>query len=166
MLLVGISTLSNLFLSLAIFYKNEEVILTPLEMEGKLRFQRGRVPSEYLELMGRDFARLLLDVSPASFPYNHQTILKYVAPEAYGTIQKQLLKDGEQYTSLQLSTHFKPAQITAYPETMEVDVKGILTSYITDKQVHSSSENIRLKFTTRGAGLLLESVSGGNPHAS
>lgn len=164
--LVGGLLLSNGILSCALLWKSEEVILMPLQIEGQLRIQRGKPSSEYLEHMGRDFARLLMDVSPVSFSYNHKTILKYVVPESYGIIQKQLMSDGEQLNALQLSTHFKPIQITANPETMEVEVKGTLSSYISDKHIRDSQETILLQFTERGAGLLLERVLGGIPHES
>ncbi len=165
-LLVGGLLVSNVLLSSAILWKSEETILVPLQIEGQLRIQKGKASPEYLEHMGRDFARLLLDVSPGSFSYNHKTILKYVAPESYGSIQKQLITDGEQITALQLSTHFKPIEITAYPETMEVEVKGTLSSFISGKHLRDSQETILLQFTERGSGLLLESVTGGIPHES
>src|SRR5437660_12446522 len=97
--------------------KSERIILVPPHIKRTLWVEGGEVSKEYLEEMGAYLSKLLLDLSPTSFSYNHETLLKYAAPEAYGTLKKQLLKDGEQYTKLQLSTHFRPAQITANPQT-------------------------------------------------
>lgn len=161
----AVQTVSMAILIIALALKSERTILMPIENRKPMHFQGNQVSKEYLEELGLYFSKLLLDITPSSFPHNHEQILKYVAPEAYGELKKQLMRDGEQYTKLQLSTHFYPTQITIHPKILEVEVKGLLTSYIAGNKVKESQENIKLKFNNQGAGMLLESVSGGNPHA-
>ncbi len=158
--------LSNVLLSMIVFGKREQVILVPPHHAKSLRVQGTDVSQEYLEEMGVYMSKLLLDLSPATFTYNHEVLLKYVAPESYGALKKKLLKDGEQYAKLQLSTSFKPSQVTANPKTLHVDIIGILTSYIAGKEVESVQELITLEFTQRGGGLLLKRVTGGLNHES
>ena len=158
--------LSNVLLSLIVFGKREQVVLVPPHHAKSLRVQGNDISKEYLEELGVYMAKLLLDLSPASFSYNHEVLLKYVAPESYGVLKKKLMKDGEQYTKLQLSTSFKPSQVTATPKTLHVDVIGTLTSYIAGKEVESSQEIVSLEFTQRGGGLLLKRVKGGLQHES
>ena len=165
-ILLAILSLSNVLLVAALICKSERVILVPPHIHKSLWVEGGEVSSEYLEEMGAYLSKLLLDLSPTSFPYNHETLLKYATPEAYGDLKKQLIHDGEQYTQLQLSTHFKPQEVIADPQTLEVQVKGLLTSFIAGKQIRESQETLSLKFTQRGGGLLLESTTGGIPHAS
>ncbi|MDI9635796.1 TraE/TraK family type IV conjugative transfer system protein [Geitlerinema splendidum] len=74
------------------------------------------------------------------------------------------MDDGEEYTKLQLSTHFKPTEVKAYPSKLKVEIKGNLTSYVAGKEISSSLETVSLQFTLRGAGLLLEKVTGGISH--
>lgn len=164
--LTGLLLLSNFLLVISLICKKERIILVPPHIHKTLWIEGDTVSKEYLEEMGAYLSKLLLDISPMSFPYNHETLLKYATPEAYGNLKQQLLKDGEHYTQLQLSTHFNPAEVTANPQTFEVQVKGLLTSYMAGKPVKDSQETITFKFTQRGGGLLLESISGGNPHAS
>ncbi|MBS0271671.1 MAG: type IV conjugative transfer system protein TraE [Proteobacteria bacterium] len=166
LMLAGILSLSNVLLVVALICKSERIILVPPHIHKVLWIEGGEISKEYLEEMGAYLSKLLLDISPTSFPYNHETLLKYATPEAHGELKKQLIKDGEQYTQLQLSTHFKPAEVIASPQILEVQIKGLLTSFMAGKQVKESQETIILKFTQRGGGLLLESISGGNPHAS
>lgn len=162
----GVQALSMAALIIALLCKSERTILMPPEIKREMWFQGGHVSASYLESMAEYISKLLLDITPSSFPRNHEQILKFATPEAYGALKKQLMTDGEQYTKLQLSTHFYPTQLTVNQKTLEVDVKGTLTSYIAGKKVQDSQETITLKFTHRGAGMLLESVSGGNPHVS
>lgn len=155
-----------MLLSIIVFGKREQVILVPPHHSKSFRVQGSDISQEYLEEMGVYMSKLLLDLSPATFTYNHEVLLKYVTPESYGTLKKKLLKDGEQYTKLQLSTNFKPSQITANPKTLQVDVIGTLTSYVAGKEVESSQELVTLEFTQRGSGLLLKRVKGGLQHES
>lgn len=162
----GIQTLSMAVLIIALACKSERTILIPPEIKKEMWFQGGNVSVSYLESLGEYISKLLLDITPISFVHNHEQILKYATPEAYGALKKQLMNDGEQYTKLQLSTHFYPNQLTVNQKTLEVEVKGTLTSYIAGNKVQDSQEIIILKFINRGTGMLLQSVSGGNPHVS
>ncbi len=166
---IGLSALmatSNIVLSIALFLKSERIILVPPHITKTFWVDGGTVSKEYLEEMGLYMSKLLLDLSPTSFAYNHETLLKYATPEAYGALKKQLLEDGDYYTKLQLSTHFKPTEVKANPNKLHVEVKGNLTSYVAGKEIHSSLETISLQFSLRGAGLLLEKVTGGIQHDS
>lgn len=156
--------LSNILLGVLVFGKREQVILVPPNITKPLKVQGGDVSKEYLEEIGIYMSKLLLDLSPSSFPYNHETLLKYAAPEAYGPLKKRLLKDGHQYQKLQLSTHFNPSQVTAFPDSLKIEVKGTLTSYVAGKQIDSTQETLWLNFTHRGGGLLLKNVKGGYHH--
>jgi conjugal transfer pilus assembly protein TraE len=164
LIVVGLMAFSNGLLSAGYLYKNERIILVPPHINKTLWVQGGEVSQSYLEEMGLYITKLLLDLSPASFSYNHEVLLKYATPEAYGSLKKQLMKDGEHYTKLQLSTSFKPTEVTAYPESLEVTVKGTLASFVAGKHIHDSQEVLSLKFSLRGEGLLLERVSGGKAH--
>ena len=158
----GIQTVSMAILLIALACKSERTILMPPEIKSKMWFEGGTVSASYLESMAEYISKLLLDITPSSFPHNHEQILKYATPEAYGALKKQLMKDGEQYKKLQLSTHFYPTQLTANPKTLAVEVKGTLTSYIAGQKIKDSEATLLIKFTNRNAGMLLISVSGGH----
>lgn len=161
---IGIATLtamSTVLLSTALFVKHERTILVPPHINKTLWVEGGTISKEYLEEMGMYISKLLLDLTPTSFTYNHDTLLKYATPEAYGALKKQFIDDGEEYTKLQLSTHFKPSEVLADQKKLHVQVKGTLTSYVAGKEIESSLETVSLQFSLRGAGLLLEKVTGG-----
>ncbi len=157
----GLLLASTCLLSLAVLFKHERILVVPPHIQRNFWVEGKTFSKEYLEEMGVYLSKLFLDLSPSSLHYNHETLLKYATPEAYGALKKQLLKEEEHYQSLQLSTHFKPIEVIADPETLEVNVKGVLTSYIAGKQVSAIPETLSLHFTERGRGLLLERVLGG-----
>jgi conjugal transfer pilus assembly protein TraE len=159
--LAGILLLNNMVLSGAVFYKRERTILVPPRITKQLWVQGDRVSKEYLHEMGAYVAKLFLDLSPSTVSYNHGTLLSYATPEAYGSLKKQFLKESEEYTRLQLSTHFKPSEILASPETLEVTIKGSMSSYVAGKHIRDSQETVAIQFTHRDAGMLLEKVNGG-----
>lgn len=147
-------------LSVAVVFKHEKTILVPAQISKSFWVQGDEVSKEYLEEMGVYMAKLLLDLSPGNVVHNHKALLRYASPEAYGSLKKQFLKEEEDYASLQLSTHFKPTSVAANPQTLEVEVKGILTSYVASQMIKTSSETVFLKFTSQGSGLLLERATG------
>lgn len=154
----GVQTLSIAILIVALVFKGERTILMPPEIKRPLTFQGNTVPKEYLEELGIYFSKLFLDITPSSFPHNHEQILKYTMPKTYGELKKQLMNDGEQYTKLQLSTHFYPTQLTVNNKTLEVEVKGMLISYISNTRVKESQEIINFKFNNGSAGIQISEV--------
>jgi conjugal transfer pilus assembly protein TraE len=156
--------LSNVIMGLALIGKKERVILLPPHVKKTMTFEGEEISSSYLEEMGFYISKLLLDLTPLNYPYHQTTLLKYATPEAYGPLKARLNREGEEYTKLQLSTHFKPIEVTANPHTLNVEVKGVLSSYVSGKFVGDSQEIIRIQFTSRGAGLLFESIEGGPNH--
>ena len=160
-LVASILLLNNLILSGSVFYKRERIILTPPRLTKPLLVQGDTVSKEYLTEMGAYLSKLFLDLSPSTASYNHGILLTYATPEAYGVLKKQFLKEAEEYTKLQLSTHFKPSEITADPETLQVNIKGSMSSYVAGKHIKESQETVAIQFTHRDAGLLLERVTGG-----
>lgn len=160
-LLSVILLLNTTILCCSVFGKRERILLVPPRITKELWVQGEKLSQEYLTEMAGYIAKLFLDLSPSNFAYNHSLLLTYATPEAHGTLKKQFLKEGEEYTKLQLSTHFKPTEITANPETLEVSVKGTMSSYVAGKHIRDSQETVSIKFTHREAGLLLEHVTGG-----
>jgi len=160
-ILAGILLLNNLILSGTAFYKRERIILVPPRITKQLWVQGDTVSKDYLTEMGAYLSKLFLDLSPSTVSYNHGILLTYATPEAFGPLKKQFLKEAQEYTKLQLSTHFKPSEITADPETLAVTIKGSMSSYVAGKHLHDSQETVAIQFTHRDAGLLLEKVTGG-----
>jgi len=152
--------LSNIVLVGGLVFSSEKIILLPPEVRQSFWVKGSTVSKEYLEDMGWGLSKLLLDLTPSTYPYNHEKLLTFTAPEAYGSLKSKLFKEGEQYKDLKLSTHFYPSEIIANPQTLRVEVKGTLHSFVAGKLVRTTEETVNLQLTHRGGGLLLESILG------
>lgn len=159
LVLAGLLALNSVVLTGALVFSSEKIILLPPETRQSFWVKGGTVSSEYLEDMGWGLSKLLLDLTPSTYSYNHEKLLAFAAPESYGSLKRTLHKEGEDYKTLQLSTHFYPSEIIADPKTLTVDVKGTLSSFVAGKLVDQHEDTIHLKLTQRGGGLLLESIS-------
>ena len=159
LVLAGLLAVNSVVLTGALVFSSEKIILLPPETRQSFWVKGGTVSKEYLEDMGWGLSKLLLDLTPSTYSYNHEKLLAFVAPESYGSLKRTLHKEGEDYKTLQLATHFYPSEIIADPKTLTVDVKGTLSSFVAGKLVDRHEDTIHLKLTQRGGGLLLESIS-------
>lgn len=157
---------NSVLLTGGLLFSSEKVIVLPPEPRQEFWIKGGKVSKEYLEDMGWGLSKLLLDLSPSTYVYNHEKLLTFTAPESYGRLKRTLAKEGESYKDLQLATHFYPSEITANPETLSVKVKGILSSFVGGKFVRSSEEVLEFKFSHRGGSFLLESITGAPSHTA
>ena len=161
--IAGLTALSTLILSVGVFYKEQKVILVPPHITKSFWVQGNEVSKTYLEEMGVYMSKLLLDLSPGNLDHNYGVLLRYATPEAHGALEKQFLGEAQDYRSLQMTTHFKPASVMANPQKLEVEVKGTLTTYVASKEIKTAQRTIFLKFTNRGSGLLLVQASPRTP---
>lgn len=156
----GLVALSNVILVGAYVMKGERTVLVPPQITREFWIEGGEVSKEYLEEMGLWMSTFLLEMNPTTASYKHKVLLKYVAPEVYGPLKAQFLKDEDHYKNLQLSTSFKPQEVNAAKDTMTVEVKGVLSSYMASGKVQDVPHVVTLKFSRRGAGLVLEELKG------
>ena len=156
--------LSNVILSLAYVIKAERVVLVPPHIHKTFWVEEGRVSKEYLEEMALFMSQLLLDNSPSSYAYKRDILLRYTTPESYSSLKKQLFKEEKTYQELQLSTHFKPLEISASPETLDVKLTGNFVSFVAGQKVDEYQDLLLLHFVLRGGKLMLESFKGGLSH--
>lgn len=157
-LLMGVS---NIALLSAYLFKNERVILVPPHIKNTFWVEEGRISMEYLEQMSLFMSTLLLDISPSSCAYKRDIILRYATPESYSELKKKLIDDEERYRELQLSTTFKPQEVISDPKTLEVVLKGQLSSFVAGQKIRESQETLTLQFNLRGGKIMLQTFKGG-----
>ena len=156
----GLMALSNVILVGAYVMKGERTVLVPPQITREFWIEGGEVSKEYLEEMGLWMSTFLLEMNPTTASYKHKVLLKYVSSEVYGALKAQFLKDEDHYKDLQLSTSFKPQDVNADKDAMIVEVQGVLSSYMASGKVQDVPHVVTLKFSRRGAGLVLEELKG------
>ena len=81
----------TIFSLIAASERDREIVLQPV-LTRQLELSSAGVSREYLELVTRDAAVMMLNRSPQNLDYWMDSVLKIVHPSAYGRIKGDLLK--------------------------------------------------------------------------
>ena len=152
----GGSFLTNLALVSTLSTRDREVILQPINTR-PLAISSSGVSADYLELVTRDVALVLLNRSPAALDYWMEQILKVADPSAYGTLRAELVKIVTEQRGSDLSQAFVITGLTVDAETLTSVVDGDLKTFVGGQVI--ASERKRFRFGWRYAGLRLSLLS-------
>ena len=146
LLICGALALSNGMLCMALWQKQETIVLVPPEI--RRGFSLSSQPSvAYLEEMSLFFASLVLDNSQGSFPYKREMILKYVSPEMFESVKHQLLQTQGRYVKEGLSTHFRPLEVQVDLPKLQALVKGELVSFVGGRKMTEVRETFVIRYS-------------------
>ena len=150
---------TNVTQSLWLFFRHERVIITPPQLTQSFWAEGNQYSSQYLEEMALHYAHFLLDVTEKNVLYQGEILLRYVAPEAYGTFKAKILADEKQLKNDHLSTRFSPTDVVVHPDQLAVDLTGELLSYVGDKKISDVKETYQIKFRNQSGKLLIEAFT-------
>jgi conjugal transfer pilus assembly protein TraE len=145
--------------SLCLFFRHERIVITPPQLTQSFWIEGNRFSPQYLEEMALHYAHFLLDVTEKTVLYQGEIILRYVAPESYGTFKAKLLEDEKNLKTNHLSTRFAPSDVVISPDQLRVDITGELMSYVADKKISQIRETYRFQFHTQSGRLLIKDFS-------
>jgi conjugal transfer pilus assembly protein TraE len=157
LLMMGIT----LILVFAVFKlsSTQRTIFLPPTVNKSFWVDENHVSKEYLEQMGMFLAQLELTVSPASYQYQTNALLKYVHPSAYGDLQRTLAAQGDKLARDNSSTVFTPVSVTADSEHNRLAIAGQLATYISDKLVTKEQKTYYIDFIYTDAKLYLKTFT-------
>ena len=87
--------------------------------------------------MSSFFTELRLNVTPHSVEKQHEMLLRYVAPQYYGTLKTQLVSEAEKIKKSDMSTVFYPVDIQVSQDDLAVTIIGDLKSFIGNESLPS-----------------------------
>ncbi len=140
-LLLGVS---NLILSVALFFHAEKTIILPPEQKVRVWFQGNNVSRAYLEEMALFFGHLLLDKNDSNAAFQHKMLLKYIHPSATNKVIGMLNADYKRYQKEGLNTSFYPKKILADMNGKSVTLEGKFVARVGQRKV--SEENKKYIF--------------------
>lgn len=157
LLLIGLagSVILNLALVPALASRDREVILQPIATR-PLTISSSGVSADYLELVTRDVALLLLNRSPAGLDYWMEEILKLAHPGAYGRLRAELVKIVAEQRGSDLSQAFVLTGMTVDPNGLTSEAEGDLKTFVGGQVI--ASERKRFRFGWHYSGLRLSLV--------
>jgi len=154
----GASFLVNLALVSALGSRDREVILQPISTR-PLSISSSGVSADYLELVTRDVALMLLNRSPQGLDYWMEQILKIANPAAYGSLRAELVKIVTEQRGSDLSQAFVITGLTVDPKALTSTVEGDLKTFVGGQVIASETKKFRFGWTYVGLRLSLSSFA-------
>lgn len=152
------SFLANLALLTALSGRDREVILQPVTTR-PLAISSSGVSADYLELVTRDVALMLLNRSPTGLDYWMEQILKVADPSAYGALKAELVKIVTEQRGSDLAQAFVITGMTVDPKGLSSTVEGDLKTFVGGQVIASEKKRFRFGWTYVGLRLSLSSFA-------
>jgi conjugal transfer pilus assembly protein TraE len=149
---LAIVTLQAIFL----FFRNEKIIISPPELHQRYWVEGDRFSEGYLEEMAVFYAHLLLDVSADTLLYQGEVALRAVDADSYSRIKTKLFADVKKLKKENVTSRFEPKKAIVSRDTMEVQLLGTMTQFVSGKQVTSFEEKFVIRFSAYKGKLFIK----------
>ena len=134
--------------------RDREIVLTPT-IARPLTISSAGVTAEYLEMVTRDTALLLLNRSPEGLDYWMENILKLAHPSAYGQLKADLMQIVTEQRGSDVSQSFVIKSMSVDPVRLTSDVSGSLKTFVGAQVISSDERKFRFRWTYSGLQLAL-----------
>ena len=151
--LLGLSLLANLSLSLGLAGRDATTVLVPAVSGPVWEVGSTWAGRRYLEDAARTAAVTLLTLTPENAGHVREAAARMSAPEARGAIGAWVAAEAERMARRDLASAFYPERIEADPETLTVEVRGRLATWIGREEVARTARTYRLAFRVEGGRL-------------
>lgn len=129
-----------------------EIVLTPT-ISRPLTISTSGISDDYLELVTRDTALMLLNRSPEALDYWMEQILALAHPDAYGKLKGELVRIVTEQKGSDIAQAFVIAKMTVDADSLTSEVEGTLKTYVGAQVI--STQKRRFKFAWDYTGLKL-----------
>lgn len=146
---LGCSFALNALLGATTFYlkDKEKIIVVPPVIEREFWVSADRVSESYLEQTSEYLIGLILNVTPSNFGARSEHLLAYVEPANYGPIKEKLIREQQEIERRGLSTVFHITAFRTNASELEVEVKGILKSWIGSSPADSKEQTYKMSYS-------------------
>jgi len=134
--------------------RDREVVLLPT-LSKRLTVSSAGVQADYLELVTRDAALMLLNRTPEGLDYWMEEILKLADPASYGGLKAELVRIVTEQRGSDVTQAFVIRSMTVDPKAMTSDVTGTLKTFVGAQVIASDERRFRFSWTYRGLRLAL-----------
>lgn len=137
----------------------ERTIIVPPEISKSFWIDNNKVSKSYLEEMALYIAQLELTITPDSFRFQSDQLLRYVYPSAVGEMRSSLDARETQLRRDQIASWFAPADVFADEKNLQVKLKGRLTSYVGKEQLPPAEKTYLVEFFYNNSRLYLKTFN-------
>ena len=153
----------NLILSMAILTKTDRVttVLMPVadtEPIATYEVTETTVSPDYLSLVARDLLTMVTYNTPTNVDRHRAQLMKYVAPESFGAIEAELVREAQLIKAKHASLLFDVTSHAVNVGEMTVDFAGLRRTLIGKEETAREAMTYRLSFLMKGGRLYLKSI--------
>ncbi len=134
--------------------RDREVVLVPV-LHAPVTLTNREVSADYLEMVTRDMATLVLNRSPDALDYWMKNILAVTDERARGDVKASLMKIVSEEQGSQITQFFTPDSLQVNPGKLESTVGGIVHTVVASKEVTSEHRSFRFVWSYNGVSLRL-----------
>jgi conjugal transfer pilus assembly protein TraE len=142
----------------------ERVVLVPPALHKTFWVEAERASPEYLEQMGYFLAQLTLNVTPQSVEHQSRLLLQYAAPASWGDLRTAMAANSDRIKRDGASTIFSPQDLQVDEATQRVGLRGLLTTFISDRRVSEVSKGYAIELQQTNGRIFLKTFRETNPN--
>jgi conjugal transfer pilus assembly protein TraE len=114
--------------------------------------------------MGYFLAQLTLNVTPQSVEHQSRLLLQYAAPASWGDLRTAMAANAERIKRDGSSTVFSPQDLQVDERTQRVGLRGLLTTFISDRRVSEVSKGYAIELQYAGGRIFLKTFRETTPN--
>lgn len=134
--------------------RDSEVVLLPT-LTKRMTVSTAGIQADYLELVTRDTALMLLNRSPEALDYWMEEILRLADPARFGQLKAELVRIVEEQRGSDVTQAFVIRSMTVDPKALTSEVSGTLKTFVGAQVIASDERRFRFNWTYRGLRLAL-----------
>jgi conjugal transfer pilus assembly protein TraE len=132
--------------------RDREVVLVPTFSKA-LTISKSGINADYLELVTRDAALMLLNRSPESLDYWMAQILELAAPAHHGELKAELVRIVEEQRGSDVAQAFVIKELSVDPDRQTSEVSGTLKTFVGAQVIASDQRKFRFTWSYQGLRL-------------
>lgn len=134
--------------------KDREVILQPI-LSRPMTVSSAGPTADYLELVTRDTASVMLNRSPVALEYWMEQVLRVVDPAYQGRVKAELLRIVTEQKDSDVSQAFSMTGMKVDPRALASEVTGVVTVFVGKKVIASDKRTFRFRWSYQGLSLAM-----------
>ena len=134
--------------------KDRQIVLVPMT-RSDVTVSSAQISADYLELVTRDTALMLLNRSPEGLDYWMDEILKLADPSAFGRLKAELVAIVEEQRGSEVSQSFIIRRMDVDPVGLKATVTGTLKTFVGPQVIASDDRRFVFRWRQRGLTLAL-----------
>ena len=153
----------NVILAMAILTKTDRIttVLMPVtdtRPVASFEVTENTVSPDYLSLVARDLLTMVTYNTPTNVDRHRSQLMKYVAPESFGAIEAELVREAQLIKAKHASLLFDVTGHAVNANDLTVDFAGLRRTLIGKEETAREAMTYRLSFRMKGGRLYLKSI--------